>query len=50
LEKNDGLNGISTLPVNAGFGINAKRTMLFKSLNKRYMTMAIMRDKNDNKP
>jgi hypothetical protein len=50
LEKNDGLNGINTVPVNAGFGIHAKRTMSFKSLKRRYMAMPAMRDKSDSKP
>jgi hypothetical protein len=46
----DGFNGIKIVPRNSGFAIHEKRTMLFTSLNRRYMTIPIIRDNNDNNP
>jgi len=50
LENIDGLIGIKIVLINSGFGKNEKRIKLFKSLNRKYMTIPIKRVNNDNKP
>ena len=49
-EHIDGCNGIKVVPRKAGFGIHEKRTMLFTSLNKRYMNIPAIRVDSDKKP
>jgi len=46
----DGCNGSKIVLRNRGSGINEKRIILLKSLNKRYMTIPVIRVDNDNKP
>jgi hypothetical protein len=50
LENIDGFNGIKIVFKNSGFGIHVKRIMLFKSLNKRYIAIPVIRVNIDSKP
>jgi len=50
LENIDGLIGIKIVLINSGLCIHVKRIKLFKSLNKRYMSIPVRRVNNDNKP
>ncbi|MDR2717991.1 MAG: hypothetical protein LBB89_08005 [Treponema sp.] len=49
-ETIDGLSGTKIAFRNSGLGINEKRTMLLKSLNKRNIIMPKTRVNNDSKP
>ena len=44
----EGFNGNATVSKNRGLGTNVKRMILFKSLNKKYMSNPARRVVNDN--